>query len=128
MTTSTPATAAAFGAALAQLADDDLPAVAAALEAVGHQGDPAMTHVLAFMAIRGITPGAPTRIMRAEFEVRPGDGGGHVVTVYADALPGRGDDGAAVVAVVPFGPGGDAADALAALLAAVHAAAANRDD
>ncbi len=128
MTTPTPSTAASFAGALAQLADDDLPAVVAALEAAGHQPAPALTHALAFLVIRGIAPGAPTRSMRAEFEVRPGDGGGHVVTVYADSPPELGGDAAAVVAVVPFGPGEDAADALASLLAAVHAADTNRDD
>ena len=89
---------------------------------------PALTHAVAFLVIKGIAPGAPTRSMRAEFEVRPGKHGGHVVTVYADSPPEPGGDATAVAAVVPFGPGEDDAVALGALLAAVHAADANRDD
>jgi len=127
-----PGGAASFAGSLAQLADDDLPVVAAALEAAGRQGDPAtppaLTHADAYLLIRGIAPGAPTRVMRAEFAIRPGDNGGFAVTVYADSPPELGGDGSAVVAVVPFGPGGDAAEAMGALLAAVHAADASRDD
>jgi hypothetical protein len=121
MTTPTPTTAARFGVGLAQLTDDDLPTVAAALEAVGRQGDPALTNADAYLLIRG----ERGMVERAEFAIRPGEGGGFTVTVYAGQAPDLGGDGA-VSAVVSFGPGEDAAAALAALLAAIHTAHVSR--
>jgi len=117
MTTPTPA--ASFAGALAQLADDDLPAVAAALEAVGHQGVTGRTIEIVGLVTSSDDADRWQTRGNLVLAIEPGDGGSHVVTVHQ--MTGYFDPHDPL-ASVPFGPDRPASMAMGELLEALVAA------